>query len=484
MKLADLAACLPEKEISGPIDLDITTVVCNSQKVIPGALFFCLKGQKTDGHRFLVEAVKKGAVAAVVSQPVEAEGITLLRVPDGRRAMALLAACFYGRPAEKLRLIGVTGTNGKSTSAILIEELLRRSGRKTGLIGTILTRIGERVLPATLTTPDSPDLQRLLAEMLREGVEDVSMEVSSHSLVMDRVFGCPFRLGAFTNLTQDHLDFHGTMEAYFEAKLRLFESLAPGGIAVVNGDDPAGIRIGQMTRAKVLSYGLGAGCEVRAANIRTRLEGTHFTLSSPWGTAEVRLRLIGLFNVYNSLTAVTSALALGLSLKQIEEILPAIPPVRGRFETVSAGQDFTVVVDYAHTPDGLSNVLKAARALSPRKLIVVFGCGGDRDRTKRSLMGREAATLADLPIVTSDNPRTEDPLGIIREIEKGVEGRGVEYLVEPDRREAIRLALSRAVSGDLVLIAGKGHEDYQIFRERTIHFDDAEVVREILSGGK
>ncbi len=314
--------------------------------------------------------------------------------------------------------------------------------------------------------------------MVREDVRYVAMEVSSHSLALDRVYGCPFKLALFTNLTQDHLEFHVTMEEYFLAKMKLFDSLEENGTSVVNADDPRAPLIMERVRSSCVTYGLGEDCQVRAEDVRTRPDGTEYLLRSPWGCGKVELQLSGLFNVYNSLGAIASALVLGLGFSEVRDLIRLIPAVRGRFETIKAGQDFSVVVDYAHTPDGMVNILKAARAMEPRKLIVVFGCGGDRDRSKRPLMGRAAASIADRVIVTSDNPRSEEPGAIIRDIEEGMGG--IEHEVEPDRRKAIHLALRTASTGDMVVIAGKGHEDYQIFKDRTIHFDDAEIVREFL----
>ncbi|MFH0803388.1 MAG: UDP-N-acetylmuramoyl-L-alanyl-D-glutamate--2,6-diaminopimelate ligase [bacterium] len=479
MKLEDLVACLGEKEIRGTLDVDISQVVCDSRKVLGGALFFCIRGYKVDGHAFLKDAVGRGAQAAVVSEFSKGlSGITQVKVPDVRKAMALLGARYYGNPAGKLSLIGVTGTNGKSTSAILIAELLKRAGMKSGLIGTIYTQIGERIYPSSLTTPDSLDLQKLLSTMVHKKIKYVAMEVSSHSLALDRVYGCHFQVALFTNLTQDHLDFHKTLESYFQAKRKLFEYLKGSGTAVINGDDPWAGRILDHADSSCLTYGLGKDCRIRAEDVETRLDGTSFNLCTPWGNSKIELQLLGLFNVYNSLGAIASALSLGLELSEVSEIIRSIPPIRGRFETINAGQDFTVVVDYAHTPDGIINILKAARALNPHRLIVVFGCGGDRDKTKRPLMGQAAVSLADMAIVTSDNPRSEEPEAIIRDIEEGMTGK--DYLVEVDRRKAIQRALSIASKGDIVVIAGKGHENYQIFRDKKIHFDDAETAREFL----
>jgi UDP-N-acetylmuramoyl-L-alanyl-D-glutamate--2,6-diaminopimelate ligase len=479
MRLDELVSGLDEKEIRGSIDFEVGQLACDSRKVAEGSLFFCVRGFKADGHDFLKEAAVRGARAAVVADfSEEITGLTQVRVPDVRKAMSLLGARFYGNPADRLSLIGITGTNGKSTSAILVAEMLERAGRKSGLIGTIYTRIGNRILPSSLTTPDSLDLQELFYRMVREDVRYVAMEVSSHSLALDRVYGCPFKLALFTNLTQDHLDFHVTMEEYFLAKMKLFDSLEENGTSVVNADDPRAPLIMERVRSSCVTYGLGEDCQVRAEDVRTRPDGTEYFLRSPWGCGKVELQLSGLFNVYNSLGAIASALVLGLGFSEVRDLIRLIPAVRGRFETIKAGQDFSVVVDYAHTPDGMVNILKAARAMEPRKLIVVFGCGGDRDRSKRPLMGRAAASIADRVIVTSDNPRSEEPGAIIRDIEEGMGG--IEHEVEPDRRKAIHLALRTASTGDMVVIAGKGHEDYQIFKDRTIHFDDAEIVREFL----
>jgi UDP-N-acetylmuramoyl-L-alanyl-D-glutamate--2,6-diaminopimelate ligase len=402
-----------------------------------------------------------------------------------------VAAAVFGQPSRSFALVGVTGTNGKTTTALLVEALFRAAGCRTGVIGTLGARIGDRQLPGDRTTPEAPDLQALFGQMAAEDVRAVAMEVSSHALTQDRTLGAEFDVGVFTNLTQDHLDFHGTLEAYFDAKARLFTDYpthtSKSFTSVLNLDDPYGQRLQGMAKGRIVTYGIDREATLGASDVRATPAGISFRVSREGGLGEaLQLRLGGRFNVSNALAALGVAHAVGLEWEGSLEALAAVPGVPGRFESVDAGQEFSVIVDYAHTPDGLLNVLNAARALEPRHLIVVFGCGGDRDRGKRPIMGRLAAELADVAVVTSDNPRSEEPGAIIREIVAGFEaapGRQARLVEEPDRKAAIGQAIGMAGPRDLVLIAGKGHEDYQIFADRTIHFDDREVAREVLTGG-
>lgn len=472
----------------GDQDTPIRGIAYDSRRVQPGFLFVAVEGRQTDGHRYIEQAVAAGAAAVVVQKAVAVPPpAAWVRVSDSRLALGLLAARFYDFPAEKLKMIGVTGTNGKTTTTHLISAVYRAAGMKTGLIGTINNRIGERVLPVEHTTPESLDLQRLLAEMVAEKVSVAVMEVSSHALALHRVAGCSFDAGVFTNITRDHLDFHRNFEDYLEAKSLLFRSLGASGdrrpgVAVVNADDPRARSIIAATGAQVVTYAVNNRADVRAEDIRITPRGVSFAVCSPWGGRRVALKLTGLFNVYNALAAVATGGAMGLPLELIVGALQEVPGVRGRFELVDRGQDFTVVVDYAHTPDGLENVLQTARQITAGRLITVFGCGGDRDRTKRPIMGEIAGRLSDLPVLTSDNPRTEDPLKIIAEVEEGLV-RVLErdrYLVVPDRREAIFRAVAAAGKGDTVLIAGKGHEDYQIIGTQKYPFDDREEAQRAL----
>jgi UDP-N-acetylmuramoyl-L-alanyl-D-glutamate--2,6-diaminopimelate ligase len=510
--LTGLQRSLPEARRLGEGDPEIRRVSYDSRRVEPGDLFACLPGLKTDGHRFLGDALARGAAAVLLERP-EASPLSVpaLLVPSAREAMAWAAAALHGYPSRRLTLVGVTGTNGKTTTTYLVEALFRAAGRKTGVIGTLGARIGDRALPGDRTTPEAPDLQALFAEMGAEGVSAASMEVSSHALAQHRTLGAEFDAGIFTNLTQDHLDFHESMEAYFEAKTILFRDYparsAKPFIAVINADDPYGRRLAAEL-GRVVTYGVtDPAAQVRAADVRALPAGISFTLrlgeESP---IPVRLSLGGHFNVLNALAAAAAGWALGIPAGTIGAALESVLGVPGRFEAVREGQEFAVIVDYAHSPDGLENVLRAARALEPARLLLVFGCGGDRDRTKRPLMGALAAEHAAIAFVTSDNPRSEEPSAIIADILAGVRqvlgarcsvlggevtdpcptGPSTEHrapstvVIEPDRRAAIEAALRAARAGDLVLIAGKGHENYQIFADRTIHFDDRETAREIL----
>jgi len=459
----------------------------DSRLVKPRDLFFCVRGEKSDGHRFLPDAIARGAAAAVVEESGPYP-IPVLRVPDVRAAMPAISAAFYDHPARKLSLVGVTGTNGKTTTAFLVAAVASAAGKGTGVIGTIGARINGEQLPGDRTTPESPDLQALLARMAAADTGSgmaVAMEVSSHALSLERTVGCEFDVGVFTNLTQDHLDFHGDMESYFQAKVRLFTVYpAASGkafIAVVNTDDPYGRRLAALSAGRVLSYGVEQEADLRASQIRGTARELTYRLDTPEGVFEVHLRLGGLFNVYNSLAAMGAASALGIPWSTIIPAISQATGVPGRFESVvveGARQDYSVIVDYAHSPDGLENVLRSARALEPSRLISVFGCGGDRDRTKRPIMGRIAAELSDQVIVTSDNPRSEEPNSILADILAGIpQERADAVRTEVDRRKAIREAVALARPGDLVVIAGKGHETYQIFAHETIHFDDREEAR-------
>jgi UDP-N-acetylmuramoyl-L-alanyl-D-glutamate--2,6-diaminopimelate ligase len=492
MNLSELAALLPEVERRGAADPLIQGITHDSRRVKPGDLFLCVPGQKMDGHHFLARAAECGAVAAVVER---ADGLgvdlPLLVVPSTRAVMGPLSAAVHGHPSRAFTLVGVTGTNGKTTTSLLVEALFRAAGCRTGVIGTLGARIGDRELPGDRTTPEAPELQALFAEMAGADVRAVAMEVSSHALALDRTLGAEFDVGVFTNLTQDHLDFHETLEAYFEAKTRLFTGYparsAKPFAAVLNLDDPYGQRLRNQSRGRIITYGIDREATLSASNVRATPAGVGFSLSREGAPGKpLQLRLGGRFNVSNALAALGVAHAAGLDWERCLAALAAVPGIPGRFESVDAGQQFAVIVDYAHSPDGLLNVLNAARALEPSRLIVVFGCGGDRDRGKRPLMGRLAAELADRVVVTSDNPRSEEPGGIIREIMAGIDplpGCAARVVVEPDRRRAIAAAIGMAGPGDLVLIAGKGHENHQIFADRTIHFDDREVAREVLGAG-
>lgn len=489
-KLKDLAALVEGAEIIGDARTAIVDIVQDSREVRRGAMFVAIAGAHVDGHTFIPAAAAKGAAAILTDREVEVPlGVAVLRVPSMERALPLIVPAFWDYPGHTLRLIGITGTNGKTTISYLVRAILREAGRRVGLIGTIQTLIGDEKIPVHNTTPNVVDLQRLLARMVEAGMDYAVMEVSSHALDQNRVAGCDFDTAVFTNLTQDHLDYHGTMEQYRAAKGKLFQSLAfgekPSKTAVVNVDDPAGAFMLECAAVDHVTYAVQAeDADLHAVDVRVHASGADFSVQGSFGRLKLRLKITGLFNVYNVLGAVGAALAENLPLAAIEKALTAFPGVPGRFELVDCGQPFAVVVDYAHTPDGLENILKTARQITSRHIITVFGCGGDRDKTKRPIMGRIAATLSDAVIVTSDNPRSEEPMGIVHDVMAGVrETIGIKAVEAiPDRRQAIFVAIAMAQSGDTVVIAGKGHEDYQILKEETIHFDDREVAREALGG--
>ena len=470
--------------VEGDPDTAVAGVAYDSRKVAPGDLFFCVPGTVADGHEWAADAAAAGAAALCVERPTGA-GLPEVVVADARRAMGRMGAEFFGKPADALVLIGVTGTNGKTTTAYLLEEILRAEGRVTGLIGTIETRVAGEARPGARTTPESLDLQRLFADMREAGVDSVAMEVTSHALALHRVEAVRFAAAAFTNLSQDHLDFHADMEDYFEAKRSLFtpERLDKG---AVNVDDPYGRKLRAVTAVPVVGFGAASDADVRAENVVLGASSAELTISTPKGAIEVRMNLAGHFNVSNALAAAAAAQQAGIGLEAIEAGLRSLTAVPGRFESVDRGQPFSVIVDYAHTPDSLDNVLRAARPLASAgggRVICLFGCGGDRDRGKRPLMGGVAARLADFVIVTSDNPRSEDPEAIIGQILEGVLGQrssGAD-VVTADRAAAIAAGLQEARPGDVFVIAGKGHEQGQQFADRTIPFDDRTVAAEGLA---
>lgn len=466
-----------DARIEGASDFDVSGIAYRSDAVHPGDLFFCIRGFAHDGHSFARDAYERGAVAFVVEEPVEVDAPQFV-VADTRHALSVASGRFNGDPSRALEVVGITGTNGKTTSCYLLDSILRGAGRITGLIGTVETRVGNERLPAARTTPESADLQALLARMRDAHVSSVSMEVSSHAIDLRRADGMRFAAVAFTNLTQDHLDFHHTIEEYFSVKLRLFTEF-DAGARVVDIDDPFGRGIANEIPG-VLTVGRSLEASVRAAEESCDALGSSFTLVTPNGDRPVRLPLAGAFNVSNALLAAGCALSLGIDLDTVVAGLESAPQVPGRLERIECGQPYTVVVDYAHTPDSLTKAISAVADVTEGSVIVVFGCGGDRDPDKRPVMGRAAGGAADYSVLTSDNPRSEDPIGIILQVEDGLLTSAGEYEIVVDRRQAIEAALGRAKPGDAVLIAGKGHEDYQIFAERTVHFDDREVVREVL----
>lgn len=476
---------------TGP-DVEVSGLDYDSRRVRPGFVFVAMRGEVADGNRYIDAAVKNGAVAVVTDSAAEPArpGIAWAVVEHGRKALAQLSANWHGRPAQELKITGITGTNGKTTTTFLTEAILNFSGGFTALVGTVEYHVAGKVLPAPHTTPESLELNQILAEALAAGATDVAMEVSSHALEQGRVWGIPYEVAVFTNLTRDHLDYHKDMESYFASKRLLFEGagVRPPRFAVINADDDYGkllLKASHSASEQVFGYGINAG-DFRAENIDLQPTKTTFDLETPDGRARINSRLIGKVNVYNLLAAAAAARARGCSLDQIKEAARGFNQVPGRFERVDCGQPFTVVVDYAHTDDALRNLTAIAREFAGRggakgRVITLFGCGGDRDRTKRPLMGAAALQGSDFVVLTSDNPRSEDPLKIIEDVLPGLQGKDASrFAVEPDRRKAIALAIAEARAGDVLLIAGKGHEKYQITREGTFPFDDVQAARETL----
>ncbi|MBT2726016.1 UDP-N-acetylmuramoyl-L-alanyl-D-glutamate--2,6-diaminopimelate ligase [Bacillus sp. ISL-75] len=466
-------------------DLEITSIENDNRKVQKGSLFICIKGYTVDGHDFAESAVKNGAAAILAERPLSLD-VPVILVKDTTRAMAVLADTLYGQPTKKLHLIGITGTNGKTTTSHLIEKIMVDAGQKTGLIGTMYTKIAEKTIETKNTTPESLTLQKTFQQMVEAGVNTAVMEVSSHALDLGRVHGCDYDVAVFTNLTQDHLDYHKTMDEYKRAKSLLFAQLGntfnhhKPKFAVLNADDPASDMYSRSTAAHVITYGIDNKADIQAKNIQMTSSGTHFNLFVETEKFPIQMQLIGRFSVYNVLASIAASLVSGVEINEIIKSIESVEGVSGRFELVNAGQDFTVIVDYAHTPDSLENVLKTIQHFAKKRIFVIVGCGGDRDRTKRPLMAQIACQLATDPILTSDNPRSEDPIAILKEMEAGVEGE--KYKIIPDRKEAIHTAIQQATTGDVILIAGKGHETYQIIGNVVHDFDDRLVAREAIEG--
>jgi len=488
MKLKQIIKVLPDQRIVNDGNPDIKGVVYDPLRVEKGFLYVAIniytqldKIELPDGHPFVLDAIKAGAVAVIVEKDVEVpDGIVKIVVPDSRLALALVAGEFYKHPSRAFKLIGITGTNGKTTTAHIVESILAQKSR-TGLIGTLYYKINGNIYKSKDTTPEPPDLQEIFTRMKDEKVEFCVMEVSSHGVDFHRVSGIEYETGIWTNFTQDHLDWHETMEAYRTAKLRWFGSLAEDKTVAVNMDDPSVQYFIDAAKAKVVRYGVNNPADVSAKNMRMDGAGTKFTLVTPLGEIDVNAKLRGMFNLYNMLAAVSAVLNHGITLEEVKKGLEANIVVAGRFQTVSRGQDFSVIIDYAHTPDGLLKVLNAAKSMNPKRIITVFGCGGDRYPDKRPKMAAITEELSDIAIITDDNPRTEDPNKIVDQIISGFKGRnGFEFEVIHDRYQAIERGINIAQTGDLVLIAGKGHETTQTLKDKTIHFNDVEVADEIL----
>lgn len=487
--LRELIVDLKKKKVQGREDLEIRGLAADSRKVEKGFLFICIPGFNVDGHAFIPEALARGASALITEKEIKPiKGVTWIKVPNARYALSILANKFYGYPSRKLCLIGVGGTNGKTTTTYLVKVIMEEAGKKVALLGTIAYQWGSKSKPAPWTTPPSLELQIMLKKLVEEGFDGVVMEVTSHALVLDRVAGCEFDVGVFTNFSQDHLDFHQTMENYLEAETQLFRLLNQATErpkkkkAIINIDSPYAEHIIKNTQGEILTYGIERQADIKAHSIKLSGDGLRFRIITPVGEAFIESFLFGKHNVYNILAAIGVGINEGIGLKKIEAALLKLKSVPGRFEFINYGQSFKIVVDYAHTPDALQNVLRTARELTRGKVIVVFGCGGDRDQVKRPLMGEVAARYSDIIILTSDNPRSEAPSQIIKEIEVGV--KRVKpccyYLIQEDRLKAIKEALKLTEGGDLVLIAGKGHENYQIIKNKSYPFNDKEVVKRLL----
>lgn len=492
--IQQLAQIVEGATIIGDKETIITGIEHDSRKAETGTLFVCIKGVHVDGHRFISQAVNAGAKAILTTrETVEVPaGVAILRVPDLNKALDTIVPYFHDYPARSMRIIGITGTNGKTTTSYITRAILRAAGYRVGLIGTIQIMIEDEVYPIHNTTPDVVELQHTLAIMRDKGMDYVVMEVSSHALDQDRVAGIEFDTAVFTNLTQDHLDYHKTLENYMLAKAKLFDKVSEAGVkngktAVVNIDDAAGKVMLEHAKCRHITYAIDKKADLRATAINVLASGANFTLNNEaFGKMPLKLHITGIFNVYNVMSAVGAALAENIESAVIAKVLQEFTSVPGRFELVKAGQDFSIIVDYAHTPDGVENVLKTARKIAKKKIIAVFGCGGDRDRTKRPIMGRLAAELADVVIATSDNPRSEDPEFILNEVETGVKEKigNKQHEKIVDRRQAIFRAVALAQTDDIVVILGKGHENYQILKDKTIHFDDKEVAREAVAACK
>lgn len=480
MRLAEVLKGVDIKGRYGSLDVDISDVVYDSRKVSPGCLFICIPGFKVDGHKFIKDAVRTGAAAAIVENDVEVEGITVVKVEDSRKTMPLLGSNFYRNPTEQLKLIGITGTNGKTTTTYLIESILAHAKKKTGVIGTISIKIGKEKIDSSRTTPESVDLQKLFREMLDRKVEYAVMEVSSHALDLGRADHSSFRIGIFSNLTQDHLDYHKSFENYREAKKKLFYKTTHANI--INIDDLHGRIIAEeikVLKTPLLTYGIDNKADIMAKDIEISARGIRFTLVTPTYSIEIKNSIPGRFSVYNCLAAAAAAYVEGIDKHSIKDGIHNLG-VPGRSEVVDIDKPYTVIVDYAHTPDGLINILNAVRQYAKGRVITVFGCGGDREKEKRPIMGEAAGKLSDYCIITSDNPRSEEPNSIIKQVEEGINRTDCDYICIENRRDAIKYALTIAEQHDIVLLAGKGHETYQILKDGTIPFDEREIVRELI----
>ncbi|HHX59558.1 MAG TPA: UDP-N-acetylmuramoyl-L-alanyl-D-glutamate--2,6-diaminopimelate ligase [Epulopiscium sp.] len=464
----------------GTCDLPIDTISYDSRSKMKNGLFVCIEGYTVDGHQYVSSAIENGASAIIVQKEINVEipeSITIIKVEDTRTTMAIVGANFYGHPSKDMALVGITGTNGKTTTAYLIGWILESMAKKIGIIGTIENRIGKQVIKSERTTPESLDLQRLLRTMKTEEVSHTIMEVSSHALALERVNGVRYKIGMFTNLSLDHLDFHKTVENYLEAKTKLFTMCD---IGIVNIDDPHAKAMTDIKGYKLYTFGIDKEADFKGENILITADGVQFDLVSKDGCYPIFMPIPGKFSVYNALGAIAASCLLGISIEDVITALGTVPGVPGRFQSIPTTKEFSVIVDYAHTPDGLENVLKTVQEFALSKIITVFGCGGDRDKTKRPIMAEIAGRYSDYTILTSDNPRSEDPDAILNDIEVGIKNSGQEYEKLVDREMAIKKAIQMAQKDDVIVIAGKGHEDYQILKDRIIHFDDVEMAKKYL----
>lgn len=480
MRLREILEGIPVLSATADMDLEIPDISYDSRAVKSGGLFVAMTGFAADGHDFIKKAMERGA-AAVLCQRVPEGDVPYVWVADSRRALAAAGANFFGHPAASMTMVGITGTNGKTSSTYLLKAILEQAaGARVGLIGTNQNMIGQEILPTERTTPESFELQRLFARMRRAGCTHVVMEVSSHALSLDRVYGVRYKVGVFTNLTQDHLDFHGTMEAYCDAKALLFQNCDLG---VVNNDDPWTPRLTENASCRLFTYAERTEADLRAEDISLGADHVAFTAVTKGKRVPVRVNIPGGFMVYNTLDVLGAALALGVSLEDSAAVLKKVPHVKGRVEVVpTPGKDYTILIDYAHSPDGLENVLSSVRGFAKGRTVALFGCGGDRDRTKRPKMGKTAARNADFLVVTTDNPRTEAPEDIIADILPGLEGSDTPYVVVTDRVEAIHWAMDHAEKGDVIVLCGKGHETYQEVNHQKLHMDEREIVADYLKG--
>jgi len=467
-------------------DFSVSGIASNSKRVSRDFVFVAIRGSSEDGGKFISEAIERGARVVIVqdrkSRITNPKKVYLIAVKDARKAIARLASEFYGRPSEQLKVVGVTGTNGKTTITYLIEAIVKEAGYSPGVIGTINYRFQDKVIPSKMTTPGPVELEYILADMKNAGVGYCAMEVSSHALDQDRTLGINFHSAIFTNLTQDHLDYHENLSNYFRAKSKLFKNLNRSSYALINNDDPYARRLIKLTKAKVSTYAIDRKADVVASDIRFEVAATEFTVGTAKGSFRLHSQLIGKHNIYNMLGVIAWALSDGLEISVIKSALEKFNTVPGRLERIGESGNFSVFVDYAHTEDALKNIIQSLRRVSSNRIIVVFGCGGDRDKSKRPKMGRVVSELSDYAIITSDNPRSEDPLSIIEDIKRGIKKSN--FSIIPERLDAIRESLALAKQGDIVLVAGKGHENYQVLADRTVHFDDKEAVKACLQSMK